>query len=140
MRVILDTNIYLAALREGGFVFKLLREILRPDLDFIIYISPSMKDELEEKLQGWINEGLVSADAVVNLRGIVDEFVNEIFPREKILAIKADPDDDKILECAVEARADLIVSMDKHVLKLKQFRGIPIVHPKTFSFMIPVKG
>ena len=54
--------------------------------------------------------------------------------------VKADPDDDKILECAVEGSADLIVSGDRHLTRLKSFRGIGIVRPidfhrtfKTFS-------
>jgi uncharacterized protein len=41
----------------------------------------------------------------------------------------SDPDDDRILECAVAGRADLIVSYDRHLTKLRSFRGIPIVRP-----------
>ena len=48
-------------------------------------------------------------------------------------------DDFKILECAVAAEADLIVTMDQVLLRLKRFRNIGIVHPKTFSFMFPQK-
>lgn len=38
-----------------------------------------------------------------------------------------DPDDNRILECAVEGRADLIVSHDRHLLSLKEYKRIPIV-------------
>jgi predicted nucleic acid-binding protein len=41
--------------------------------------------------------------------------------------IKADPDDDRILECAVAGGADLIVSGDHHLTRLKNFEGIGIV-------------
>ncbi len=40
-----------------------------------------------------------------------------------------DPDDDAVLACAVAAKADYVVSGDPHLLKLEQFRDIPIVTP-----------
>jgi uncharacterized protein len=40
--------------------------------------------------------------------------------------VETDPDDDRFLELAVDGRADLIVSGDRHLLDLKEFRGIPI--------------
>jgi uncharacterized protein len=43
-----------------------------------------------------------------------------------------DPDDDRILECALAGKADLVVSGDRHLRKLKSFRGIGIVHPSDF--------
>ncbi len=53
-------------------------------------------------------------------------------PKENINIIKEDPDDNKFLECAVEACADYIISGDAHLLKLQQFRGIEILSPKEF--------
>ena len=50
----------------------------------------------------------------------------------------ADPDDEMILECALAAEADYIVSGDKrHLLPLRQFRGIPIVSPPDFLRRLP---
>lgn len=46
--------------------------------------------------------------------------------------VAADPDDDRIVECAVAGNADLIVSSDHHLTKLKEFRGIGIVRPMDF--------
>jgi len=139
LRVVLDTNIYLAALREGGFVFRMFREIFSPDFNYIVFISPDIKDEIEEKLQIWVNEKLADHRTVTNLRIIIDEYIHQVIPKETLQVIKDDPDDDKILECALAAGANLIVSMDKHLLRLRQFRNIPIVHPSSFSFMFPQK-
>lgn len=47
-------------------------------------------------------------------------------------AIKDDPTDDKYLVCALEGQADFIVSGDRHLTNLKEFRGIRIVNPATF--------
>jgi predicted nucleic acid-binding protein len=53
-------------------------------------------------------------------------------PRERLDVIKEDPPDNRILECAVKARADFIVSGNKHLLKLKEFRGAIIVRAPGF--------
>lgn len=49
-----------------------------------------------------------------------------VHPTEVIQAIEADPTDDRILECAIAAEAEVIVSGDSHLLSLGVFRGIPI--------------
>ena len=46
--------------------------------------------------------------------------------------IAEDPTDDRVLECALAGRADLIVSGDCHLRKLKFFRNIGIVQPNDF--------
>ena len=54
-------------------------------------------------------------------------------PKEKIRAVKDDPKDDIFIEAAVAGSADFIVSQDKEVLKLKEFRGIKIITPEEFN-------
>jgi hypothetical protein len=49
-----------------------------------------------------------------------------------VKAILEDPSDDIYLECALEGRADFIVSGDRHLLDLGTFRGISIVNPTAF--------
>lgn len=43
-----------------------------------------------------------------------------------------DTEDNKILECAISAGAEFVVSGDKHLLTLKSFEGIKIVTPEEF--------
>jgi predicted nucleic acid-binding protein len=49
-----------------------------------------------------------------------------VVPHTRIRAVRADPDDDRILECAVNGKADLVVSNDRHLLNLKKYAEIPI--------------
>ena len=53
--------------------------------------------------------------------------------------IPDDPDDEAILACAVDGLADLIVSGDRHLLDLIEFRGIPIVTVRTFLERLDVR-
>ena len=47
--------------------------------------------------------------------------------------IKEDPSDDMFLACAMEAKADFIVSRDPHLRNLKQFHGVKIIDVKGFK-------
>lgn len=61
---------------------------------------------------------------------------NLVEPKRKLDAIKDDPKDNIVLECAVESKADYIVSGDQHLLKLKEFCGIKIVTAKEFLDLV----
>jgi putative PIN family toxin of toxin-antitoxin system len=50
-----------------------------------------------------------------------------VIPAERISVIQQDPDDNRVLECAVECQADWIVSGDPHLLELGEYRGIQIL-------------
>lgn len=56
-----------------------------------------------------------------------------IVPEKLEVKVSPDPDDDKLFSCALESMADYIVSGDKkHVLLIKNYKGIGIVSPKEF--------
>jgi uncharacterized protein len=53
--------------------------------------------------------------------------------------VAADPDDDRILECAVDGKADIIVFNDHHLLDLKAYADIPIVAGPDFRRTLGLK-
>lgn len=65
---------------------------------------------------------------------VITRFVQ---PTESIDVIKADPTDDRILECAVAAETEVIVSGDTHLLSLGSFRGIPSAST-TSAALLPI--
>jgi uncharacterized protein len=56
-----------------------------------------------------------------------------------VVAVSADPDDNRILECAVDGNAGLVVSNDRHLLDLKAYAGIPIVAGVDFRRTLGLK-
>ncbi|MEW6118371.1 MAG: putative toxin-antitoxin system toxin component, PIN family [Nitrospirota bacterium] len=72
-------------------------------------------------------------------RADIDEFIDMIMEKALIVRgaystkkIAADPSDDMFLACAMEAKADYIVSRDPHIRNLKHFHGIKIIDVKAF--------
>ena len=61
------------------------------------------------------------------------EFTTRICPTEDLDVIPDDPDDNRILECAVAAQSEFVVAGDKRLLRLGSFRGIRIL--KVAEFM-----
>lgn len=53
-------------------------------------------------------------------------------PKKTLIEIAEDPDDDRVLEAALESGADSIVSGDGHLLRLRSWRGVAIEKPAAF--------
>lgn len=63
----------------------------------------------------------------------VTSYIKVVEPKVRVDEIKSDPTDNIILEAALEAKADLIISGDKkHLLSLKEFEGIKIISAADF--------
>jgi uncharacterized protein len=69
--------------------------------------------------------GWSQAKAAVSIRGI-RQAAEVVVPKVRVADCE-DPDDNQILEAAVEGVADVIVSGDKHLLRMKMYRGIEIL-------------
>ena len=123
--MVLDSNVYISSVLFGGKPRQLIEAALAGKIR--LAVSSSILEEIEGVLRG--KKFTCPAAAA---REVVSEIASlaEIFePTEKISRIKADPADDRILECALAASAEAIISGDSHLLALKTFHGIPILNP-----------
>jgi putative PIN family toxin of toxin-antitoxin system len=128
MRIVLDTNVLLSGVVFGGIPDRVILAIKKKK--YRVITSPFILGELRKHLRdkiGWENFRIEYA--IRNL-GRISEVIE---PKKKVGRIKTDKSDNNILACAVEGKADYIVSGDKkHLLSLKKFRGIPIYSPQEF--------
>jgi putative PIN family toxin of toxin-antitoxin system len=62
-----------------------------------------------------------------------------VTPQTTVNAVRDDPDDNRILECAIEAQRETLVSGDHHLLALREYKSISIVTPRQFieRFLAP---
>ena len=127
----LDTNIYISAAIIGRVCEEILKICRFSSLE--LFTSKDIIIEIETKLKDkffWNDQQISSF-----IENIL-EFCNVIEVSEKITYLKDDPDDDKILECAVSSKCNYIISGDKHLIRLKSFRNIKILNPAEFLLLI----
>lgn len=132
MKLVLDTNIYIAAFLSKGLASKIIE--LGEEKKIAIYSSYEILDEVQTRL---VNKLKFDENYISEYVEHISHSNIVVTPTQKLRVIRRDVTDNKILECAIEAKADLIVSMDKHLLKLKSYEGIGIVHPKTLTWILP---
>jgi uncharacterized protein len=123
--LVLDSNVYISAVLFGGKPRRIIEAALAGRAR--LAVSASILEEVEGVLSGKkFKFPESSARAITNE---ISSLAETVEPLKKIFQIKKDPADDRILECALAAAADVIVSGDQHLLALKLFRGIPILNP-----------
>lgn len=133
MRVVFDTNVFIAAALKGSFAEEIIDFAATSNLITLV-TSSDILAETREKL---LNKFSVSEFRVNHFIIIIQSFAEVVTIKNKVTVIKRDPDDNKILECALSGNADLIVTSDQDLLNLKSFKGIGIIHPKTLSWTFP---
>ncbi|SRR6266536_5033794 len=133
LRLVFDTNVYLAALKPGNYASHWLKAA-GTDPRFNVYASPAILAEVKKKLREKFELPEVEIDRFM---ASLEWLVNLVHPTRSITVIVDDPDDDKVVECAVEARADLIISADPHLYKLKEYEGIRIIHTSDLKYVFP---
>jgi len=62
----------------------------------------------------------------------VEDMAELVEPKEKIAAVPDDPQDNRVLECAIEAGSDIIISGDSHLLALQSLGKIKTMNPDEF--------
>ena len=126
-RVVLDTNVWVSAFLYGGKPAELIHLAFRNEI--LVVTSPALKAELERVL---IEKFRFPRVIVESILAELSALSSLSYPAEKLSVVIDDPADDRVLECAANAKADAIVSGDKHLLNIKIFRGIPILSPNDF--------
>jgi hypothetical protein len=134
IRAVIDTNLFISGVfASKGHTYQ-LQELWVAGA-FELAVSEDILKEIRHTL---LKPHLRKKQIVLN--GEENEFIELIRERALIVTqdllktdkIKKDLSDNKFLACALEAKADYIVSGDNHILELKHFHGIQIIDAKTF--------
>lgn len=127
IRLVIDTNVFVSALISTRSIPALLLD--EAGKKYSLFISKEILSEVEDVISrekfGFTIQKISSAlEAILSFSEIID-------PDIKVDVIKSDPDDNKILECAIACGASYIVSGDSHLLELREYGSIKIINPKT---------
>ena len=127
MKVLLDTNVLIAAFITKGVCSELLEHCLRRHE---IILSEFVLDELRKNLVKKFKYSAEEADSVIRLL----RFRVLLFkPISLSQSVCRDADDDMVIATALAGEAVCIVTGDKDLLVLKEHQGIAILKPADFS-------
>lgn len=128
MRVVLDTNVVVSALIfPGGAPETVYRLALEGRVELVT--SKPLLVELGRVLVAKFGWGRDRAEEAVAQLGRLGDVVT---PGESVQVIAGDPADDRVLEAAAAGAASVIVSGDRHLLRLGGWRSIAIERPARF--------
>ena len=128
MKVVLDTNVFVSGVFFSGPPFQILQAWKNGIIQLIV--SPEILDENQR-----VGEILAEEHPEVNLEPILayvtqNAVVISAHPLHERVCV--DPDDDKFLACALASGNTLIISGDKHLLKVSGYQNIEVLKPRDF--------
>ena len=127
MRVVFDTNIFISALVIPGSLAE--KAILKvTEGGDILVIS---KDIINEVLSVLSSKFSRDKEGLSHVAVILSELGELVKPTQKVSIFKEDPDN-RILECAIHGKADVLVTGDKEMLQLREYKSIRIISLKEY--------
>jgi len=133
LRAVVDTNLFVSGLFARDSLSAQLQELwVNQDFELVTSIEiikevgrvlnyPRIKERFKPK-----DETIRRVFRLIFRKAIISR---DIYKTDKITD---DPTDNKFLACALEKKADYIVSRDPHLRDIKYYHGIQIVDAKTF--------
>ncbi|MBF8249440.1 MAG: hypothetical protein HW400_41 [Candidatus Levybacteria bacterium] len=125
-KVVVDTNVFISGILYGGNPQAIIEAWLNKEYTFCL--SPQLKAEIIDKLQ---NKFSIPTRNLQNIEEALNTRTAKYIPKKKLFICK-DPTDNFLLELALKAQADYLISGDKLVLELKKYDKIKILSPKDF--------
>ena len=122
---VFDVNVLVSALIARGKPRELWLKTVRKE--FTLVLSGKIRSEFLRVIGRKKFRHYLSERDVVDFLKILNNTVKFVRPVSKLQVIEEDPDDNLILATAIRGRANYIVSGDRHLLDLGEFRGIKIV-------------
>lgn len=126
MKIVLDTNVLIAALISRGVCHELLEHCV---LRHVLFTSEFILEETQEKL---IEKFGYPAELAAEVISVLRSRMKVVTPSKLESQVCRDPDDDNILAAAVSGNCDCIITGDKDLLVLKAYEGIEIFSPRGF--------
>jgi putative PIN family toxin of toxin-antitoxin system len=128
LKVVVDTNVLISGIFFSGAPSEILRAWRSGKLQ--ICITPEIIDEYM-KVTGTLAEQFPHIETNQILTLIIAH--SEVIQAPPLShQVCQDPYDDKFLACALAAESKLIISGDKHLLKLSEYQGVTILSPRAF--------
>jgi len=135
--VVLDTNVIISALLSAEGPPAQIIDLWEAGV-FDVAISTPLLDELKRALDYPQVKKFqkMTPDEINTLLGRWSTISVYVEPEVALEVVEDDSDDNRVLECAVAAKVNYIISGDKHFLDLGEYRGIEVLPPAGFIVLL----
>ena len=127
MKIVIDTNVVISGTFFGGYPGRVVEAVAENKIKACA--SASITEEYNEIVKEIIDrkQGKLKKD-------LLDLFIAnlEIIEPTTEVQVSRDPDDDKFIECAIDAKALFIVSGDQDLLDIGKYNGVEIITAAEF--------
>jgi len=137
MRVVLDTNVVISyILAPSGSIAAIFQHWDDKTFDLVVSV-PLLNEYQDVLLRRHIQtRHQRSEQDVLNIIARFRKQSVMVTPTTRLAIVHDDPDDNCVLECAVEGQAQYVVSGDPHLLTLQTYQGIHILPPAHFFVVL----
>jgi putative PIN family toxin of toxin-antitoxin system len=138
LKVLFDSNVFVAAFLTEGLCWKILMRANRKE--FRLFISPYIRQEVQDTLAKKLK---FPAARVRETLSLIDEIVMSVDPEQQGIQVREvcrDPKDHPILASTLVAKANYLVTGDADLLTLRQYKGINIITPRMFETLFGSAG
>ena len=139
-RIVLDTNLVVSViLSPDGKPATILKMALTAKLDLVL--SPAILEEISlvlnyERIVKLFTKRSITPEKLKDALHKIVKTAIMVPGKKEVYHIDKDPSDNMFLSCALEGKADFIISGDHHLTDLKEYKNIQIVDPDTFLKLI----
>jgi putative PIN family toxin of toxin-antitoxin system len=133
IKVVPDTNVFIAAGLNRSYCYDWIFGASEPSASYELYTSEDILREISDKLTRRFNFNRAEVSQFLK---DLDKVLTKVRPSLEVNVVR-DPKDNMILECALEAKAELVITFDKDLLSIKDYLGIKIDHPRMVKYWFP---
>ena len=128
LKVVMDTNVFVSGVFFSGPPYQILKAWQSGEFELVV--STEILDEYQR-----VGEILAEQYPRIDLNPILSFVIEhaKVYKSAKLKEpICEDPDDDKFIACALSSGSRIIISGDKHLLKVSGYQGIEVLKPRNF--------
>jgi putative PIN family toxin of toxin-antitoxin system len=128
MKIVIDSNVFISSFFWGGHPREVFERIINGFDELFI------TDEIIKEISGVMNSGKFNTNIneIEDYVKIIEKYSKKIISQNVLESVSRDKDDNKILQCGIDGNVDFIVTGDKDLLVLKEYKAIKIIKPKDY--------
>ena len=132
MKIVIDSNIFVSSFFWGGYPQKVFDRVIYGFDE--LFITNEIIQEVSSVMSS--NKFTANINEINDYIKIIEKYSKKIVSKKNSESVSRDKDDDKVLQCGVDGNVDFIITGDKDLLVLREYKSIKIIKPRNYLEII----